>query len=87
MVICIERSNKMSFEAGKQAALNGKSLSDNPHTCGFTKLGSVKLTEEGIEWQNGFNSTVCRVASQKETQAARSVDVSRFKRKSNRHYS
>ena len=76
----------MSYEAGKKAALEGKTLADNPPTCGFTKLGNIKLTEEGVEWQNGFNSTISRVASQKEMTAARSVDISKFKRKSNNYY-
>ena len=60
----------MSFEAGKQAALSGKSLSDNPFTCGFTKLGNVKLTEEGVDWQNGFNSATVRTATKAEWAAA-----------------
>ena len=76
----------MSFEAGKRAALEGKSLQDNPHTCGFTKLGNMKLTEEGIEWENGFRSATKRIASKEEIQAAANVDISRFRRKSNRYY-
>jgi len=76
----------MSFEAGKQAFLSGKSQSDNPHTCGFTKLGAVKLTEEGIDWDRGFVSMIKHIPTQKEIQASRSVDLSRFRRKSNRYY-
>ena len=76
-----------AFEAGKQASLEGKSISDNPHTCGLTKLGSIKLTEEGIEWEAGFKAAMpARVASEAEMKAARSVDVSRFRRKPNKSY-
>ena len=61
----------MSYEAGKQAALNNKTLSDNPHTDGFTKLGNVKLTEAGIEWEAGFKDTMpMRVASKEEMAVA-----------------
>lgn len=74
-----------AFEAGRQAKLSGKARSDNPHITGYTKLGAAKLSEEGIAWEQGFNS-IGRVASDAEMQAARKVDVSRFRRKSNRHY-
>ena len=74
----------MSFEAGKQAALSGKSLSDNPHTCGFTKLGAVKLTEEGVDWQNGFNSATVRTVTKAEWAAA--IKGSPFKCDRNRQY-
>lgn len=61
----------MSYEAGKKAALEGKTLGDNPHTDGFTKLGNVKLTEEGREWENGFKSTIpARIASKEEMAVA-----------------
>lgn len=75
----------MSYEAGKQAALEGKTLADNPHTNGFTKLGSVKLTEEGHEWARGFGD-VPRKVTKKEIADSRKMDISRFKRKSNRYY-
>ena len=77
----------MSYEAGKQAALNNKTLSDNPHTNGFTKLGNVRLTEAGIEWETSFKDTMpAHVASKAEIQASKSVDISHFKRKSNKYY-
>lgn len=75
----------MSFEAGRKAKLEGKVASDNPFIIGFTKLGSPKLSEEGIAWELGFNS-IGRVASAKEMNEAAKVDVSKFRRKSNRYY-
>ena len=57
----------MSFEAGKQAFFNGLTLADNPHICGVTKLGNVKLTEEGVNWERGYLSVKpARIASAKE---------------------
>lgn len=75
----------MSFEAGKKAKLEGKMVQDNPFIVGYTKLGNPKLSDEGIAWEAGFNS-IGRVASQKEMNEASKVDVSRFRRKSNRSY-
>lgn len=74
------------FEAGKIAKASGKSSDENPYIVGYTKLGAPKLSEEGHDWQAGFAS-VGRVASKEEVEAARSVEVSRFRRKSNRYYS
>lgn len=73
------------FEAGKIAKAAGKTSTDNPYIVGYTKLGSPKLSEDGVEWQNGFGS-VGRECSKKEMDAARELDVSRFRRKSNRYY-
>jgi hypothetical protein len=75
-----------TFQAGVEAKKSGKTENDNPYIIGKTKLGANRLSEEGIEWQSGFNS-VGRVASKEEMNAARLVDVSRFRRKSNRYYS
>ena len=76
-----------AYEFGKQAFAEGKSLHDNPYTCGLTKLGNVKLTEEGIEWERGFlTAKPLRQASKEELLAANRVDVSRFRRKPNRFY-
>jgi hypothetical protein len=75
------------FEAGKIAQLSGKTQNDNPYLTGeFTKLGNPKMTEEGHEWINGFNSVIVRKCSKEEILAADKVDISRFKRKSNRYY-
>lgn len=73
------------FQSGKQAKIEGKTLQDNPHIIGFTKLGSPKLSDEGIEWEQGFSS-VGRIAGKAEVQSASQVNVSRFRRKSNRYY-
>ena len=73
------------FEAGRIAKLEGKADTANPFIIGYTKLGSPKLSEEGVEWQSGFAS-VGRVASKAEMNEAAKVDVSRFRRKSNRSY-
>jgi hypothetical protein len=76
-----------AIEAGKQAFFNGLTLADNPHTCGVTKLGNVKLTEEGVDWERGYLSVKpARIASAKEMADSRKLDVSRFRRKSNRSY-
>lgn len=75
-----------AFEQGASAAIAGLSHSDNPYVVGYTKLGNPKLSEDGVEWQTGFNYAIPRIASAKEVKAARSVDVSRFKRKFNRYY-
>jgi hypothetical protein len=74
-----------SYENGKQARIEGKKSTDNPFIIGYTKLGSPKLSDEGIEWEQGFNS-IGRIADKKEVQAANSVEVSRFRRKANRYY-
>lgn len=75
----------MSFEAGRKAKLEGKQASDNPFIVGYTKLGSPKLSDEGVAWEQGFAS-IGRVASKAEMNEAAKVDVSRFRRKSNRSY-
>lgn len=76
-----------AFQAGMNAAKEGKKDSDNPYICGTTKLGSVKFSEGGIDWDNGFRSMQpARKASKEEIQAAASVDVSRFRKKFNRYY-
>jgi len=77
-----------AYKDGMKAAKEGKQASDNPYICGTTKLGSIKFSEGGIDWDNGFRSMQpARKASEKEIQAAASVDVSRFRKKSNRFYS
>lgn len=75
-----------AFEAGKKAKQDGKTNLDNPHIIGYTKLGSPKLSEEGLEWQSGFAS-VGRICSNKEVSDSHKYDVSRFRRKSNKYYS
>jgi hypothetical protein len=77
-----------AFEAGRKAYHSGKSVHDNPHIVGKTKLGSPKFSgEEGHEWLAGYNDAKpARVAYKREIDAAASVDVKRFRRKSNRHY-
>ena len=75
-----------AFEAGIEACKSGKTENDNPFIIGKTKLGNNKLSEDGIEWLNGFVSAIKRVATQKEMQVAAQYDVSRFRRKSNRYY-
>jgi hypothetical protein len=76
-----------AFLAGKRAFLEGKTENDNPHIIGQTKLGNNRLTEEGIDWHDGFTSAKpARVCSAAENAAAASLDVSRFRRKSNRYY-
>lgn len=78
-----------AFKAGTQAFKDGKKIAENPYNNGFTKLGNVRFSdfEAGSDWDNGFRSMQPdRVANQKEIQAAQSVDVSRFRKKSNRYY-
>jgi hypothetical protein len=75
----------MTYEAGRKARLEGKTASDNPYVIGITKLGNPKLSEAGVEWDRGFNS-IGRVAGKAEVDAARTVEVSRFRRKPNRYY-
>ena len=77
------------FEAGKTAYLAGKLASDNPYICGVTKLGAPKFSDAdlGADWERGFISGApVRKASKAEFDAAAQVDVSRFRRKSNRYY-
>lgn len=60
-----------AFKEGQEAFAAGKLLSDNPHVCGITKLGNVKLDEEGIEWERGyFAAKPMRIASKEEWAAA-----------------
>jgi hypothetical protein len=77
------------FEAGKLAFSEGKSECDNPYICGTTKLGNPKFSDQeaGAEWLAGYISAKpARAATEEELQAAAQVDVSRFRRRSNRHY-
>jgi hypothetical protein len=74
-----------AFEAGKVAKQTGASVESNPHCTGFTKLGAMKLTDEGLEWERGFYS-VARIATKKEIADAELMDISKFRRKSNRYY-
>jgi len=76
-----------AFTEGQQAFRAGKTEADNPYTNGRTALGALRLTEEGVAWAEGFQSAKpARKLSEAELEAARSVDVSRFRRKSNRYY-
>lgn len=76
-----------AFQAGVEAAKQGKKASDNPYICGTTKLGNVKYAEDGIDWDNGFRSMQpARIASKIEIEAAQSVDVTRFRKKANKYY-
>lgn len=75
-----------AFLEGKQAAAQGKSVDDNPYFTGeFTKLGTPRLSEDGHAWREGFGS-IGRRATAKEVANAEELDVSRFRRKSNRYY-
>jgi hypothetical protein len=75
------------FKAGRLAYHGGKSETDNPHIIGRTKLGNLKLSDKGHDWLSGYTSAKpARVPSRKELAAAASVDVRRFRRKSNRYY-
>jgi hypothetical protein len=77
------------FTSGQEAFRAGQSESDNPYICGTTKMGSPKFSdaEAGAAWYAGWVSVKpARVASTKELAAADAVNVSRFRRKSNRHY-
>lgn len=77
----------ISFEQGKQAAREGQGRSANPHIIGTTKLGAPRLSEEGVEWERGWiEGQPRRLASKKEMEAAAELDVSRFRRRSNRYY-
>lgn len=63
---------------GKQAAAQGKALSDNPYFTGeFTKLGTPKLSDEGHLWNEGFQS-VGRRASAKEVADAQAYELRNF---------
>jgi hypothetical protein len=76
-----------AFDAGRQAYHAGKKETDNPHIIGKTKLGNLKLSDEGHDWLAGYtNAKPPRIASKAEVDAAVSVDVRRFRRKSNRYY-
>lgn len=77
------------FNNGKKAYAVGLSLNDNPHIVGVTKLGNAKFGDfdRGAAWESGFRSAMpARQASQKEIEAAAELDVSRFRKKSNRYY-
>lgn len=81
----VEQAMSNPFQVGRQAKLDGKAATDNPFITGYTKLGSPKLSDEGIEWEAGYNS-IGRVASKAEMNEAAKVDVSRFRRRSNNYY-
>lgn len=75
-----------AFLEGKQAARDGKARGANPYTIGQTKSGVTKLSEEGIEWDNGWvDGQPPRVASAQEMAAYATVDVSRFRRRPNEY--
>ena len=73
------------YQEGAEAKKNGKRYEDNPYITGYTKLGSIKLSEEGEEWLKGWNS-ISREATKKEIADAEDRDVSRFRKKPNRYY-
>lgn len=86
-------AGRSAYEIGFDDHAEGKTLDQNPFWNGeFTKFGNRKIGEESParEWQNGWEarqqSTQPRVASKEEIQAAANVDISRFRRKSNKHY-
>jgi hypothetical protein len=80
-------AGRSPYEIGFDDHAAGKTLDQNPFWNGeLTKLGSRKFSEEAIEWENGFRSRMVRAVSAKEVADAAKVDVSRFRRKSNRHY-
>lgn len=76
------------FINGKNAALSGKALSDNPFISGLTKLGNPSYSdnEAGFDWNSGFQSEIKRWATKKEIADAESMSISKFRRKSNRYY-
>ena len=75
------------YETGKQARLSGQTEAANPYLTGeLTKLGNPKMAEEGYDWLAGFRSLTVRTVSAKEIAEAARLDVSRFRRKSNRYY-
>lgn len=76
-----------AFLAGRQAQRDGLTLDRNPYIIGKTKLGNNRLSEEGVEWENGFRSAMpARILSAKELADARKYDLSPYRRKSNRYY-
>jgi len=86
-------SGRSPYEIGFDDHADGKTLDQNPFWNGeFTKLGNRKIGEEGDarEWQNGWEARQQkvnpRIASKEEIAEAAKVDISRFRRKSNRHY-
>lgn len=72
--------NNPAFLEGKQAASNGKTLSDNPHVIGLTKLGAPRLSEDGIEWQAGF-ADFPRPSTAKEIADAARMSIHQFGRR------
>lgn len=75
------------FEEGQAAFAAGKTEQDNPYICGQTKLGNTKFAEGGQDWLAGWIAAKpVRKAGKAEIEAAARVDVSRFRRKSNRYY-
>jgi hypothetical protein len=84
-------AGRTPFEVGFDDHADGKTVDSNPYWNGErTKLGAPKLSEDAREWQNGFEARAIqsrgRACSDAEIRAAASVDVTRFRRKSNRHY-
>lgn len=81
-------AGRTPYEIGFDDNADGKMLDQNPFWNGeFTKFGNRRLSEEGIEWENGFRSRIPpRKCTDKEIREAAKVDVTRFRRKSNRYY-
>lgn len=75
------------FMQGKTAAREGRELSANPYITGVTTLGAPRLSEDGVEWANGWNDgQPARRATKKELADAASLDIAQFRRKPNRFY-
>jgi hypothetical protein len=84
----METSNagRTPYEVGFDDHADGKTRDQNPYWNGErTKLGAPKLSEDALEWERGWAARP-RPTTQKERDEAAKVDVSRFRRKSNRHY-
>jgi hypothetical protein len=74
------------FAEGQEAGKAGKLYGDNPYFNGFTKLGSPKFGEGADEWEAGRCNAYTRWATKKELADAEAMDISKFRRKSNRYY-
>ena len=80
-------AGRSPYEIGFDDHADGKTENDNPFWNGErTKLGARRLNEDARAWLDGFNSRKTRIASEAEMRAAATVDVTRFRRKNNRHY-
>lgn len=73
------------FEAGRIAFTEGKNYDDNPHVIGRTKLGAIKVSEEGEEWERG-RASVGKVASKKELDDAARYDLANMPAKRSRRF-